>query len=74
MAKKTTYCINCEYLIQGEPDTPRARCWYNHLCNAVPRERQRSHYNGELEGEAYAYCRDVNDGNCKHFSKNPAQE
>lgn len=75
MAKKTTLCINCEYLINLEPDSVRCRIWYNHLCRAMPRKQRRSVYDGKFEGKAYEYCRDVNKGNCKHFySQNPAQE
>jgi|GEM_PF-2889173 len=42
-------CINCRFLRNKEPNSPREHVWYNHLCTASPLERKRDPYDGKLK-------------------------
>lgn len=75
-----TICKNCKHYrhLMQNPAAPEV--WYNHFCGASPLPRERSLITGELvaivvndlgqkyeSDRAYAFCRDINTGNCKKF-------
>lgn len=46
--------------------------WYNQYCGASPLKKEINVVTGQEEtrtGNPYAYCRDVNDGQCTLFEK-----
>lgn len=74
-----TLCPECKYYMSIE-DGPRTGIWYNLYCSAISREPTidpttgKRVYKGtnDLGGDyttdtPYYHCRDINDGNCKHF-------
>ena len=62
-----TACKNCEYLLKVSHYTPPI--WYHLRCKAVRTPAEYDPYSGELKEGDYAYCRDVDNGNCEHFKE-----
>lgn len=76
-----TLCIECKHhrhIVQN-PAAPHV--WYNHQCGAVEREPTIDPVTGEsgylgrndlgttyITEDRYAFCRDINRGNCEYFS------
>lgn len=78
-----TICFNCQHFRHKDQSRD---VWYNHHCGAMPLPMaadpvtgRTMHYKQNDLGksyfteEAFAYCRDVNDGNCKHFTAKQQQ-
>lgn len=65
----TTACRNCKHLINTEKNPDAPNIWYSLLCAATPLPPTFDPYSGEFEhaGEPFAYCRDVNKGECPKF-------
>ena len=80
-----TVCAKCKHFRNLEPHSVRADIWYNHICMASPFPKERDPYDGEVKPYAtnalgqkvfcnkeFAYCRDVNNGQCELFAKQAA--
>ena len=76
-----TICTQCDHYHDMEPNSLRAGIWYNQLCKAVllptaidPVDGRTKPYSVNDLGNTYygehiyEYCRNVNDGNCEHFT------
>jgi hypothetical protein len=65
----TTACRNCRHLrnINANPAAPNI--WYSLLCTATPLPQRFDPYSGKVrhDGQEFAFCRDVNNGNCPKF-------
>ena len=60
-----TACKDCKEIARG----PHINIWYNHRCLAVREPNSFDYMSGEMRLGDYAYCRDVNHGNCEYFEK-----
>lgn len=81
----TTICVECKHHRHIVKNRAAPHVWYNHFCGAVEHapvidcvtgERGFSSGNdlgrGIVTQDQFAYCRDINQGNCEYFS--PAKE
>lgn len=64
-----TICVNCIHHLYEPRNDATPSVWYNHFCLAVPLEKEVSPITGETEGEPYAFCRDINKGNCSRYKE-----
>ena len=65
---KTTACQDCVHYLGV--NRVNADTWYNHLCQASPLKLKFDPITGKYETPypKYAYCRDINLGQCKKFA------
>jgi len=63
-----TICAECKHF---KPRFGERRSeWYDHFCEAMPREEAFDYTTGKTIFQEYPYCRDINpDGNCKLYEK-----
>ena len=69
-----TICVDCKHFKNLEPHSDRADIWYNHLCLASPLEKKRNPVTGKVESigsqHDFAYCCNINNGNCAKYEAN----
>lgn len=76
-----TICTKCTHLLSIAAG-PRTGIWYNMFCKAQPLPKGVNPLNGKEcyitqndfgnivhTDDRFHYCRDINDGNCPHFSE-----
>ena len=65
-----TICIQCRYFLDVSEGV-NTNVWYHNFCAATPHRRWIDPVTGEettANGRRYAYCRDVNDGDCPKYN------
>jgi len=80
--EKKTICYKCKYFHNAEPCGYRNNIWYNHFCKASPLKTDIDPVTGRMSfvtenclgkgaytDRRFAYCRDINEGNCKKYEK-----
>lgn len=70
---KPTACHDCRHMMHRIANPSAPTVWYNYLCDATPLPPEFDPITGDMitREPAWAYCRDVNNGECPKFEPRP---